>query len=71
MNWVPKEKINERIVEVQVPLLSEETVEVLKLVPQERFNERIVDVPEPQKCKETVERWNSLAFVLDICMSLF
>ena len=37
MKWTTQERVNERIVEVPVPYLREETVEVMKLVPTRAY----------------------------------
>ena len=55
MKLATQERINERIVEVQVPQFREETVEVMELAPQERINELFVDVSVPQIFEEAVE----------------
>ena len=45
---VPEECIDVRIVDVPVPQMFKETVEVAKLVFQERIEERTIEVPVPQ-----------------------
>ena len=60
---IPQERISERIVEhivdVPVPQMQEQIVEVIKVIPQELVSERIVeqivDVPVPQIVEEIVE----------------
>ena len=54
MKLIPQECINERIVDVPVPQVSQETVEVVLLVLQDRIEEKVIEVPVPQIFEERI-----------------
>ena len=51
---IPQERINERFVDVPVPQMSTETVEVVNLVHQGRIDEQIIEVPVPHIFEEMI-----------------